>query len=243
MLKVAMLALGATLTFGAIAPQDAAAQLNGRERVNGRTTTTTTTSDRRNSRIDNRCHDDDRDSDRDSDRGGKGHGKNKSGREDRDDSRYDSRYDTRYDTNYNNCDNGVYSSTTNGRRGNGPPFCRNGQGHPVHGMQWCRDKGWTNGYSLRNVGWEDVILRRRNVAQGDLGRSVLSDILGRAVYSRFDTQRERLGVNAPLTGRWQETSNGTLLDLFAGGLQIAQILDRNRDGRADVVLLNYGDAR
>jgi hypothetical protein len=29
-----------------------------------------------------------------------------------------------------------------GKNGNGPPFCRNGQGHPVHGRQWCRDKGW-----------------------------------------------------------------------------------------------------
>jgi hypothetical protein len=26
--------------------------------------------------------------------------------------------------------------------GNGPAFCRSGEGHPVHGMQWCRDKGW-----------------------------------------------------------------------------------------------------
>ena len=241
MLKVAMLALGATLTFGAIAPQDAAAQLNGRERVNGRTTTTTRTSDRRDARVDSRCYDDDRDSDRDSDNG-KYKNKNKSKHQSGRVRTTSSTYDPRYDTSYNCDDNGSYN-TTNGKRGNGPPFCRNGQGHPVHGMQWCRDKGWSNGYSLRNVGWEDVILRRRNVAQGDLGRSVLSDILGRVVYSRFDTQRQRLGVNQPLTGRWQETSNGTLLDLFAGGLQIAQILDRNRDGRADVVLLNYGDAR
>ena len=27
-------------------------------------------------------------------------------------------------------------------KGNGPAFCRNGQGHPVHGWQWCEDKGW-----------------------------------------------------------------------------------------------------
>ncbi len=26
--------------------------------------------------------------------------------------------------------------------GNGPAFCRSGEGHPVHGRQWCRDKGW-----------------------------------------------------------------------------------------------------
>jgi len=26
--------------------------------------------------------------------------------------------------------------------GKGPAFCRSGEGHPVHGRQWCRDKGW-----------------------------------------------------------------------------------------------------
>lgn len=26
--------------------------------------------------------------------------------------------------------------------GNGPAFCRSGEGHPVHERQWCRDKGW-----------------------------------------------------------------------------------------------------
>ncbi len=25
---------------------------------------------------------------------------------------------------------------------NGPAFCRSGQGHPVHGWQWCADRGW-----------------------------------------------------------------------------------------------------
>lgn len=31
------------------------------------------------------------------------------------------------------------------RNGNGPAFCRNGQGHPVHGREWCRQRGWDNG--------------------------------------------------------------------------------------------------
>jgi hypothetical protein len=29
-----------------------------------------------------------------------------------------------------------------GGNGGGPAFCRSGEGHPVHGWQWCRDKGW-----------------------------------------------------------------------------------------------------
>lgn len=37
-----------------------------------------------------------------------------------------------------------YESRTNGknRSARGPKFCQNGSGHPVHGMQWCRDKGF-----------------------------------------------------------------------------------------------------
>ena len=27
-------------------------------------------------------------------------------------------------------------------QGNGPAFCRSGEGHPVHGWEWCREKGW-----------------------------------------------------------------------------------------------------
>jgi hypothetical protein len=26
--------------------------------------------------------------------------------------------------------------------GGGPAFCRSGAGHPVHGWEWCRQKGW-----------------------------------------------------------------------------------------------------
>lgn len=34
------------------------------------------------------------------------------------------------------------SERANGKKGNGPPFCRSGKGHPVFGMDWCRDKGF-----------------------------------------------------------------------------------------------------
>ena len=27
----------------------------------------------------------------------------------------------------------------------GPKFCRDGRGHPVHGLEWCRDKGFDVG--------------------------------------------------------------------------------------------------
>ena len=239
MLRVAVLALGATLTIGAIAPHEAAAQLSGRSRSEGRIPTTRQPATRSDGRIlrDGNCYDqgryDRRDDDERYESRGRGKGKDKADRG-RGDDRNDDRYDERYDSRYDNCD---YSHRDSGK---GPKFCRNGQGHPVFGMAWCRQKGWDNTY-LRNVGWQDVILRRpRNGAQGTLGQSVLQDVLGRVVLGRFDQQRARLGVSQPLVGRWSDTSNGSLLNLFAGGLQIAQILDRNRDGRADVVLLNSG---
>lgn len=39
----------------------------------------------------------------------------------------------------------------NGRTGNGPAFCRSGEGHPVHGWEWCREKGWDR--VDRDFGW------------------------------------------------------------------------------------------
>jgi hypothetical protein len=28
------------------------------------------------------------------------------------------------------------------QKGGGPAFCRSGAGHPVHGWEWCRQRGW-----------------------------------------------------------------------------------------------------
>lgn len=46
----------------------------------------------------------------------------------------------------------------NGRNGNGPAFCRSGEGHPVHGWEWCRQKGWDQ--ADRDGGWWDRDDRR-----------------------------------------------------------------------------------
>ena len=62
------------------------------------------------------------------------------------------------------------------KQGNGPPFCRNGDGHPVHGRQWCVDKGWGLGND------RDILNRRRherrNPNRND-DRTILDDVLGR----------------------------------------------------------------
>jgi hypothetical protein len=129
------------------------------------------------------------------------------------------------------------------KNGNGPKFCRNGEGHPVYGMAWCRQKGYDTGYGVfSRVDWGDVVMRRqRDVARrGDLGRGTLEDILGRTVLGRFERQRSRLGFSQPLYGRWVDSDAGAVLRLLSGSQPIAQLIDRNRDGRADLVLLYNG---
>lgn len=123
------------------------------------------------------------------------------------------------------------------RRGNGPPFCRNGRGHPVHGLDWCRAKGWQANWS-RTV-WEDVILGPRRGDRRIYEQDSLADILGRVVFGRVDSQRRQIGTSAPLQGRWITARGGAqVLQIRAGGIPIAELTDRNGDGRVDIVLLN-----
>jgi hypothetical protein len=242
-----MYALGATLTLGALAPTEAAAQLSGRERsgsADRRGGVVVPQTDRRDGRWDDRNRRDDRcyeDRDdrrrrleeeywrdrrkldekyRDRLRRLESRRNDRSYRSEydrlkRDWERDRERFDREYRYNRDRDRNDRWDDCDDDDRRSGPAFCRNGQGHPVYGMSWCRQKGWERA-SLRNTGWSDVVLRRpRYGAQADLGRNVLLDILGSGVYNRFDSQRARLGANGGLTGRWSDTSNGSVLDLLS----------------------------
>lgn len=132
----------------------------------------------------------------------------------------------------------------NAAAGKGPPFCRNGQGHPVHGRQWCRDKGFGMGQgSLRweDRGWEEVVLgtpRRDDRRQGTMDRGGLIDVLGDVVFRRVDGERQRLGGNSPLEGRWLELRNGArVLQIRSGSTPVAELTDLDGDGRVDVTLV------
>ena len=220
MLRLMMLALGASLAIGATA-HDAAAQ-SGRDRASGA-----------------RVEDRDRDNDR-----RRGVVVEQRDRRDRDrrDVCYDSRgrrVECRYDD--RDWDRDKHGKHKNRGRGNGPAFCRSGDGHPVYGWGWCRDKGYSGDYGRYNrVGWDDVILRRPRYSDRNLSRGTLQDILGSVVFGRFDRQRSYLGYQQPLYGRWSESTEGAVLRLFSGTQPIAQIYDRNRDGRGDVILLYNG---
>jgi hypothetical protein len=123
-----------------------------------------------------------------------------------------------------------------------PPFCRNGEGHPVHGRTWCVQKGFALGGGVvwRQTRWDDAVLRRGRTS-GDLTRAVLLETLGQVVLGRLEGQRRQLRATAPLRGRWAATENGgSLLRVYAGSTPVAELADWNNNGRFDLVLLNSG---
>lgn len=165
-------------------------------------------------------------------------------RDDRYDRRDDRRYDDRRDRDRR------YDYGRGSRNGNGPAFCRNGRGHPVHGRQWCRDKGWDRDrdWDRRDrdrrdrdwdrVDWGDIIFGRRDRRSDRLSSNILLDLLGDRIYGRLDNHRRSRGYYNEMDGRWGSYGNGDILQVFAGGVPIAQLIDANRDGRAETVLLN-----
>lgn len=129
-------------------------------------------------------------------------------------------------------------------RGNGPAFCRSGEGHPVFGRQWCREKGFGPG-SVFGTGdrrdrdiWGDIILGQPRDRRYDqtIERSVLGDILGAVVLGRFESFGRQHGSGA-INGRWIPDARGSVLQLQLGNTPIARLVDTNRDGRVDSVLL------
>jgi hypothetical protein len=68
----------------------------------------------------------------------------------------------------------------------------------------------------------------------------MGTIVSGGILDRLDLQRRRLGGNEPLTGRWLRDGDATTLRVFSGQLPIAELIDRNGDGRVDVVLVNRG---
>jgi hypothetical protein len=131
----------------------------------------------------------------------------------------------------------------------GPPFCRNGQGHPVHGRRWCAEKGFGLGTGLGSLGdirwedrgWDDIIFRAPRRERDVLDRGGLIDVLGSVILGRFDQQARVLGTGDPLSGRWLEGRDGPrVLWLQAGPTPVAQLVDTNRDGRVDRIRLNGG---
>jgi hypothetical protein len=130
-----------------------------------------------------------------------------------------------------------------------PSFCRTGRGHPVYGWRWCVEKGYAS-YShvrrypseWRSVRWGNIYFYdspasgRGWYARGT--RHTLWDIVGDRVYDRLERHRSRLGVRGVLTGVWVDRGVDALaLQIRAGPIPIAELIDFNLDGRIDRVLL------
>jgi hypothetical protein len=141
-------------------------------------------------------------------------------------------YDPRYDQNQ--------SSRGKAKQGNGPPFCRNGQGHPVHGRGWCEAKGWAPA-NWNQVNWGNVVLGGRlPQQQRTVNQATIGDILGSVILGRVSSLARSSGLSGPMDGRWIPlNSGGSVLQLRVAGVPIAEFADVNRDRRADVVFVNH----
>lgn len=125
-----------------------------------------------------------------------------------------------------------------------PSFCRSGAGHPVWGRQWCLDKGFGLG-SDNDIRWSRVLdpsnvtIRQRTTS--DLTRDVLLDVLGSVVVNRIATHAVTLGYQDPLHGRWLGDTNASgprVLLISSGTRPVAEVVDVNRDGTADLMLVS-----
>lgn len=107
------------------------------------------------------------------------------------------RGDDRRDADRRDSDRRWEDARREGRQG--PPFCRNGQGHPVHGVQWCYDRGFTT--------TGGVLLDRRGDADGRRSGSYEStsayDRAHREFHLRHDRQCRMRAAERPLDIQWQ----------------------------------------
>lgn len=154
------------------------------------------------------------------------------------------RYDDRYDRRDDRYDRGRAGSA----RG-GPAFCRSGAGHPVHGRRWCVRKGfglgrgWTDrryDYRWERARWGDVVIRDRRDRdrdRRDVGDDWLRDVLGDVIYGRVQTHHRSLGWNGPLAGDWFDADDGRVLTILSAGRPLAELVDRDGDGRVEDVRL------
>ena len=130
-------------------------------------------------------------------------------------------------------------------RNGSPPFCTNGEGHPVHGRQWCIEKGFGLGVSDRNI-WsssrvDDVIFKRRPEANVTLDRGGLIGVLGDIVLGRLAVQSLALGYDEPLVGRWvqsDEPASPWILKVNSGNVAVAEFVDTDRDNDVDVLFVS-----
>jgi hypothetical protein len=124
-------------------------------------------------------------------------------------------------------------------RANAPAFCRNGQGHPVWGREWCIEKGFGLGSRAGTIwsrgGIGDVVFRNPDT-RTRLDRGGLLGVLGDIVLGRLALQSMALGYDQPLTGYWVADPAGPrILRVRSGDYDVAELYDRDRNDRVEVL--------
>jgi hypothetical protein len=122
---------------------------------------------------------------------------------------------------------------------NAPAFCRSGAGHPVWGREWCLQRGHGLGGRTGTI-WSrtrvDDIVFRRAPTRERLARDVLIGVLGDVVVNRLALHSLALGYDQPLHGQWlAEPSGPQILHIYSGDVVIAEIVDWDRNNRADML--------
>ena len=132
------------------------------------------------------------------------------------------------------------------QRGDGPAFCRSGEGHPVWGRNWCVEKGFGLGRQdgrdwSRTTDVGDIVFGRRD-DRDRLDRGTLIDVVGDVVFNRLALHALSLGFTEPLTGTWiAEPSSPRILRIGSGNYAVAELVDIDRNDRVDVLLVAVPD--
>jgi hypothetical protein len=66
-------------------------------------------------------------------------------------------------------------------------------------------------------------------------RRGLNDLLGDHFFARLTSHSRSLGYDDHLSGEWFDDGDGRIITVFAGDRPIADLIDRDRDGRAEDV--------
>ena len=129
-----------------------------------------------------------------------------------------------------------------------PAFCRSGEGHPVFGRQWCIDKrfglGQADDFRWGRTDRITDLIFLQPVRAGSLTRDALLAVLGPVAFDRLALHAITLGLSDPLSGRWlvsQEPGAPHVLLVSAGKLPVAEIVDVDRDNRADMLVVALRD--
>ncbi len=123
-----------------------------------------------------------------------------------------------------------------------PAFCRSGAGHPVQGWQWCVDRSYKMGWSPSALSGAEF-RNRDDVRRGDeLNAGTIEAILGEVIAAEILGIARDQGLDGVLNGRWADTdADGALvLQLRSGSEPLAELTDRNGDGKVDAALVMDG---